>query len=350
MSAAEKLIGLELDGGWVVEARLSLPQGHTGGHFSYGYRVLGPDGTPAFLKAIDFSAAINASDPAVALQSLTEAFNHERALLAECRDRRADRVIRILDDGQVSVPGEVPPIVQYLIFEMADGDVRSQMIHTADFDCAWALRSLHHVATGLKQLHMMRVAHQDLKPSNVLVFDGIVSKVGDVGRSSHPDRRVKHDTFTIAGARPYAPPELRYNHINPDWNARRFACDMYLLGSMVASFFTGLSMSSLIFNELQDSMHPGVGKWGGSYEEVLPYVRDAYGKALDKFAQEVPEPIREDLTQIVRELCDPDPAFRGYPALRGAPNPYDLERYVTRFDLMARRAEIKVTGGVNSHA
>lgn len=54
--------------------------------------------------------------------------------------------------------------VDYLIFELADGDVRSHLDAMPAFDAAFLLRTLHHVATGLQQLHRAQIAHQDLNP------------------------------------------------------------------------------------------------------------------------------------------------------------------------------------------
>ena len=52
----------------------------------------------------------------------------------------------------------------YIILELADGDVRHRL-RKVDRQTAWALRALHHTATGLMQLHSQRIAHQDLRPS-----------------------------------------------------------------------------------------------------------------------------------------------------------------------------------------
>jgi serine/threonine protein kinase len=85
-----------------------------------------------------------------------------------------DRVIRLLADGTISVPeADFPSSAQYLIFELADGDIRKTMDAAQQFDLAWALRTFHHITTGLMQLHKAGTAHQDLKPSNVLTFETV---------------------------------------------------------------------------------------------------------------------------------------------------------------------------------
>jgi serine/threonine protein kinase len=59
----------------------------------------------------------------------------------------------------------------YLPFELATGDLREQVDLSRRFDLAYRLRVLHNSAKGLSQLHNSHIAHQDLKPSNVVTFD-----------------------------------------------------------------------------------------------------------------------------------------------------------------------------------
>lgn len=313
----------------------------TGGNFSEGYIVEDGHGRRAFLKALDYSRALRAPDPAVALQALTEAFNFERAVLQRCGARHLDKVVTALADGTVRLNAGAPDggVVQYLIFELADGDVRSQADVSMRFDLAFILRALHHVATGVYQLHGEGIAHQDLKPSNVLVFKTTgESKIGDLGRAAYRGHSPPHESQGVAGDPSYAPPELLYGFIDPDWFRRRLGCDAYLLGSMAVFFFLGQGLTRLIAAELDPSF--GWQTWTGRYEDVLPYVRDAFGRVIEQFRSNIPLPIREDLVQIVRELCDPDPRLRGHPRNRNQPAlQYSVQRYIARFDLLARRAE-----------
>jgi hypothetical protein len=81
---AEKLLGLDLDGGWkVVEAVERSPES-TGGNFSRGYLVERADGTRGYLKALDLLRAMGEDDPAAVLQAMTEAFNFERRICERC--------------------------------------------------------------------------------------------------------------------------------------------------------------------------------------------------------------------------------------------------------------------------
>jgi serine/threonine protein kinase len=273
------------------------------------------------------------------INALTDAYVFERDLLRRCRDRHLDRVVIAIDSGTIgATPGE---LVLYLVFELADGDVRQQ-IFSAQVDLAWRLRALHHIATGLKQLHGEGIAHQDLKPSNVLLFEGTGSKLADLGRAASKGHTPPHEDFEIAGDRSYAPPELLYHHIPPDWSSRRLGCDAYLLGSMVVFFFCGIGMTQLLVAELPAACRPYT--WAGTFAEAMPHIRQAFGRAVGAFSASVPEGLRERLVGVVRELCEPDPALRGHPKdLRGG-NRYSLERYVTAFDLLARRVECGLMG------
>ncbi len=339
---ASRLLGVQLAGGWHVVERLKRLPGQTGGAFSIGYIVARDDGTKAFLKALDYAGALGSRDPARVLQELTETYNFERDLLK--RTHGMDRIVTGLDDGSITIPDATrgDQVVQYLIFEFADcGDIRKFLDVSNRFDTAWLLRALHHMATGLNQLHTEEIAHQDLKPSNVLVFDAKTSKLADLGRASSRGQAPPHENREVAGDPEYAPLELCYHHVLPDWNSRRLGCDMYLLGGMVVFLFARANLTAMTLQELDPSLRPGA--WQGTYADVLPYVREAFERALSTFAQDVDRAapqLTAHLVQIVRELCDPDPALRGDPQERrpGA-NQFLLIRYVSLFDLLARRAE-----------
>jgi serine/threonine protein kinase len=341
---AEQLKGLVLDGDWKVLAKAERSENATGGCFSCGYVVESGDGTQGYLKALDYSGALAGPDPALALEAMTQAFNFERTLCDKCRDTGLRRVVSAITDGKVFVDRQNPmSVVQYLIFELADGDIRRHMDTLERFDLAWALRTLHHVATGLRELHMVGIAHQDLKPSNVLVFKRVGSKVADLGRASYKGAVGPCDHLDVAGDRNYAPPELLYKYVMSDWAQRRFGCDAYHLGSLAVFLFARACMTSLLLASLAPEYHWRT--WAGSFDEVLPYLRDAFGIAIDVFSQDVHNDIREQMTSIVRELCDPDPRVRGHPHDRaGKGNPYSLERFVSAFNLLASKVEHGLMG------
>jgi serine/threonine protein kinase len=345
------LMGLRLDNGWEIVNQVALGSGATGSNFSVGYIVRKPTGEQGFLKALDYVTRLQfSSDPARDLQAMTEAFNFERDILAACRSM--SRVITAIEEGAVTIPGIPFGTVQYLILELADGDARGHIDAISQFDVAWALRALHHVAVGLFQMHRGDVAHQDVKPSNVLIFDGgSNAKIGDLGRAAARAQAGPFDGQIVAGDPQYAPPETLYGEALASWNARRVGCDVYHLGSMISFFFSRSAMTPLILRHLDPSLWPAKvgGGWGGSYADVLPKLRAAFERAVrdvEASLSNVNSQIAREVLAVVRQLCDPDPALRGHPRTKGRTDtPLALERYVAILDRLARTAEFQLRRG-----
>lgn len=343
LNAAEDLAGERLAGGWTVIDRIPDRPGATGGNFSISYTARHDDGREGFCKVLNYQMAMISPDPATALQGLVEAYNFERDLLRECGEDRLSRVVLSVADGQFQRTGYAFPTVSYLIFEIAEGDIRKVLDTHPSVTLAMKLRWLHHAATGLRQLHDRGVAHQDVKPSNVLVFkdDGNgepPGKIGDLGRATDPKRPMWHDALPIAADSTYAPPEQLYRATPIEFGPRRLACDVYQLGGVAAFLLNGATMNALLTLELHPAHHWS--NWRGTYVDVLPYVRDAFGRAVARVqASSGNAKLDERVARLVQDLCDPDPDQRGHRVTRSRRgNPYSLDRIVTEFDLLARRA------------
>lgn len=339
---AASLAGMELAGGWLVGELLQKAPGQSGGTFSESYAVGNSDGRKAFLKAFDYSLALSSPNTAESLLKLTGAYVFERDLLLECASSRMSRVVLALDAGEIDVPGfGLLSRVNYLVFEPAERDARRHRDLMAQIDVAWALRSLHQVATGLSQLHGKGVAHQDLKPSNVLVFDDQSSKVGDLGRANWSGHQSPYDNLPIAGDWNYAPPELHYGFVLSDELTRRRACDLYHLGSVVLFMFAGVGTTGALAAELDPSFQWG--NWTLGYHDVLPYLIDAFDRVASRLQGEAPVQFADRVVAVFRELCNPDVELRGdTKAPPGTRQRLSLVRFVTRFDLLAREAELGI--------
>jgi len=83
------------------------------------------------------------------------------------------RVIRAIGQGSIAIKG-FPNEIHYLLLELADNDLRGHATQRKTLDNALNMRILHQVALAIETLHFNQIAHQDLKPSNVLMFDGVV--------------------------------------------------------------------------------------------------------------------------------------------------------------------------------
>ena len=342
---AQKLEGEKLQGGWKVEKLISQTEDQTGSNFSTSYLVK-KGNKKAFLKAMDFARALLSPDPARSLEDMLASFNFERDLLKKCR--RMSRIVTILDDGVIRIKnGDPYNVVQYLIFELAEkSDIRSYIEFGQAFDEAWALRTIHSAAVGLRQLHLKGIAHQDLKPSNLVVFKKDNAKLADLGRAYDREEVSIYDDYKVAGDPEYAPPELLYESVDSDINIRRFGCDMYLLGSMVVFFYmNGISMTHLILSDLSHEQKPLPlnGTYSGTYNDVLPYIDHCFTKIINDI-KNLDGPYATEISELVSYLCNPNPRKRGHPKnVRPGVNQYNLEKIVTKFALLALKAESSLT-------
>ena len=256
------------------------------------------------------------------------------------------RVVRAVDDGIVMLGDDSTDIVQYIIFEPADGDLRKLISTFADIDLAWAITITHQSAVGLMQLHTQNIAHQDLKPSNVLSFAGKANaKIADLGCASRSGFRSPRDTLCIPGARQYAAPELVYGQMDRDWRVRRLAPDLFQLGSLICFLYTGKLMLATMLPHVPLEFRPSGfgGDFRGRYADAQPFIYDSFVKALNEVRPSFSGNISEAMFELMGKLCDPNPATRGAggPKWSGA-NQYSLTPFVSRLGILQARAQYAV--------
>jgi serine/threonine protein kinase len=344
--AAQLLEGRVLKGGWRVLNKKTMDSHQTGGVYSCYYEVENGD-RKGFLKAFDYSSAAKASDEFTKeINNITSAYNLEKEILEICRDSGCKNVIEILDSGFINVEEATNyQRVEYLILELAEeGDVRN-VLHEQKVTLEWKIRSLHQLAKGLNELHRLSIAHQDVKPSNIVQTSGR-TKLSDFGSATTINRDKTnlpyHQLKNLAGTWRYAPPELLYGDVATDDTIRRIGCDLYLLGSMVAFYFTDMSMTALIKANLSDTLcwtdHENYGK----YQSIKAYVINAFEQALEDIGRKINDDfLRDKIIEIIRYLCNPDPMKRGHKkniAERGSN--FGLQRFITMFDVLARKIKL----------
>jgi serine/threonine protein kinase len=351
MTAPTRNFALELEGrilknGWRVIRRIERAANATGGRYSKAYVVVDANGREAFLKAIDLTAALGQPEIFRELESILRAYRYERDLVARCASARTDRVVRVWDSGELELESGNPfSLVPYLIFEMADGDMHAFVDFSTGIDVAWTVRTLHEVSVGLSQLHALQIAHQDVKPSNVVMFPDHGSKVGDLGRASSRGHPIDHDAEDRAGDKKYSPPELVYGFGGMDWTGRRFGCDAYMFGALAIFMFSGMCIAVELQQRLPDPLRHE--RFTGTYVDLLPFLQQATNELLLDVERQIPEEIREMMGGMMRSLCEPNPTERGHPVQRRLrlANPFDLHRYTTELDIMSRKAEAAVIRG-----
>lgn len=334
-------------GKWTVIDQISHKPS-SGGNFSVGYVVEDELGYKGFLKALDYSEAFGKPNQADILNHMTSAYIFERDLLGQCCNKRLKHVVKIIDYGQFSLPPEKLPAgfvyplpVDYMVLEMAENSVRSMIDLSLAFDYAWALRSLHNVAVGIEEMHGIQIAHQDIKPSNILLFDKQhLSKLGDVGRSSSLTMPAEHDKYATAGDRSYSPFEQLYGEISTDWRVRRFSCDMFMFGNLIMTYFNNISITTSVLNKLPRDCWPG--RWGDSYSTILPQLHNAFVESLAGFNKGIEPELRTELIAMIQKLCCPDVSLRG--EIKNAHlgvQQYSLQRTISQLDFLAKKYEFQ---------
>jgi len=330
--AADLLAGKVLLDRWVVTEKLMRDEGGSGEARSVCYRAVDSLGNAAFVKTFDFKALERRGD-IQKLEDMAREFNHEKKVHELCLDKKLARVTRIYDSGMCEVDGQV---IHFIICEYAPRSLRDAH-PPGDLGVAASKRliSLRHVAAGLAQLHGIGVAHQDVKPSNAVAFDNGSVKVTDLGSSSCTSLPpAPHDEYSFCGQPNFAPPELLYGE-SGTWHKRRVGCDMYLLGNLLFTSFVGESLTYILCHGLPRELRHT--EFTGSYELVLPVWVGLHYLVVPEFIrQSAPAEVAEELSQIVIEMCHPDPDQRGHRQnMKGSGARYGLERYISAFDRLA---------------
>lgn len=342
--AAERLVGLTLLDKWEVVERIRHDDGLSGGSRSACYRAVSPKGDSAFVKAFDFRRQELAGDTDT-LEKMVREYNYERNVHLFCSAQGITRVTRIYGDGKVLVSGvtEVADkvAVHFLVCEWIDKCLREDQPPGDDsVSASMRLTAMKDSAAALAQLHHSGVAHQDIKPSNAMCSDSGIVKLTDLGSSSCESiNSPPHDLDYLVGQPNYAPYELLYEHPQVSWRRRRFGCDLFLLGNLCFTSFVGGSLSYLALHSIPSQFRHTI--YAGDYAEVIPHLIEAHELLIPHMLEDkVPPQLLDELSTILFCLCHPDPMHRGHTKNIQFNNQFGLERFITRFDVLAKKAKL----------
>lgn len=335
---ADNLKGLLLNEKWAVIDKIEKCVSATGGNFSKSYIVMNKfTGQAAYLKALDYSKAFEKEKQQIdILQGMINAFIYERDILDKCSDKKLDKIVKKFDSGEVNVHPEYPN-VNFIIFEMADCELRKHIKLEGDLDYAWLFRSMHNITVGLRQLHQTKIYHQDLKPSNILLFDGKqTTKIGDLGRTvTNNEIESPFKALNFSGDRGYAPFEVLYRSCGTD-TASRINSDLFMLGNLLVFYLTGTNITVAVKEDLNVGHLPE--NWTGNYVEVSGFLYNSLCKVVEIIYNdlEIIDEERDEVKEIILGLCHPDTNKRGYYRRNVSK---DLEYLISRFDHIARKLE-----------
>lgn len=351
MTRAENFIDMSVNG-WIAIEKIASPKDVDGGdltgsNFSVGY-IVEKGSDRAFLKVIDIDRAIeqgrNNGNIAELLARISQDHKFEERLLNLCADNRLSKIIKIIDSGQINHSDGTPS--PYIIFELADGDVRKLVSRSKLIDDKMKLITLHGAAVGLKQLHGQKIAHQDLKPSNILIFmESKNIKIADLGRSSCQGIPAAHDGYKVAGAVSYAPPEQLYGETPTEWVNRREACDIYHLGTLASFLFSGMTLNTFYKENLHENILPPAwsGKGLANYTDALMHLQVGLSEFISAASSSFPGWAKDDLIWIIKTACNPDYKKRGAPSYRSRSGaPVGIDVYISKFNNLILRSKLQV--------
>ncbi|WP_084297923.1 protein kinase domain-containing protein [Actinoplanes friuliensis] len=252
-------------------------------------------------------------------------FDNEDELLFKLRG--SSNVIARIDAGTGKIPLTQTPSfmpieldVHYIVMELAQACLEDLLAYRDILGWQERIRLFRGLVKGMHQMHLKEVVHRDLKAGNCLVvWQGrghTETKVSDLGRSRDLKNPPKHHALEYLAGRGdlrFAPPELLWmqGFDNPRvW----MQADLYGLGSVLFELATGQGITGVALGSGPDHCHriskmpPNLRR--AHFESQIGDMRGRYELAFDMFKAELPKSIANQMTELVRQLCDPDPSKR----------------------------------------
>jgi serine/threonine protein kinase len=196
------------------------------------------------------------------------------------------------------------------------------------------------------ELHTAQIAHQDLKPSNVLAVETNnlnarpLGKVADLGRAIVAGLPHRFDGLDFPGDKGYAPPEYLYDVVPQSYDERRRGADLYQIGSLITFVLSGGTMSALLYSELPPTLRWDV--WRGDFADIEPSLQDATARSIERVVAGLPDWARPAVRNLLSNLCDPNPGRRnGMNRQMLNVSNFSLARVVSALDRLQKQALLK---------
>ncbi|MBR6938053.1 MAG: hypothetical protein IKH63_10865 [Prevotella sp.] len=314
------------------------------------------DGGSAVMKVLNYNECHNgplngAHDRASLIARETGAFHFESSLAKECTKHRMGNVIRYIDSADIELSDYPIKTVSYIIYEMSEGKIGDFLKFSLKTDfvvdlgmLVEKLKSLHQVTKGVRQLHTKLIAHHNITPQSVEVFDAnTLSKVGGL-QKSRTHQELLHSPVSARlfdGDYTYAPPEAYFNYKMSEEMSTYYQIDNYMLGNLIVYYLSMMNLTTLISNKCPYSLSHWASK-GADYNDVLPAIIAAFNQSIEEIKSSIcVEELREPIAQIIEGLCHPVPEKRGYPGGFSKPQANaDLQRVLSKLDVLYNKAQL----------
>lgn len=337
---AKELVGFTIAERWELKRLLHEKPPESGGNFGTGYVAYDlKEKVERFVKVVDFRARLaNISQ----LTAMLQIAQFEVEMHRHCA--RLSRVVRMIDHGQlffVSSAGQEYSLL-CLVLERGEGDIKSHVDFLPDRSPYWKLWVLRDVALAVTQIERANLAHNDIKPSNVIRFESKGPnhniKLGDIGRAVTKQGTGPFDSLEWAGDPRHRPIETLYGLKETEFQNRHTAADAYMLGNLMSFLFAGVSLTERVVNSIPEEYRPG--NYTGEYQKLLDIIRHAWTAIVQgQIAPTFPPELRNELTAILSSLTEPDPRVRGdLRARRGGM--VGMDRIYAKLERLAHRALI----------
>lgn len=158
-------------------------------------------------------------------KSLLERFFREAEVAASVRH---PNVVEIIEFGTANE--QTSP---YIVMELVTGSTLQQTYRDRDqFDIVEKTHILRQVASALAAIHRRKICHRDVKPSNIIIDDGLNVKMTDFGIALVPGSDLTIDLHLIGSPAYMAPEAFRSPKISP-------LADIFSLGIVAYELFLG---------------------------------------------------------------------------------------------------------------
>lgn len=322
--------------------------------YSLFYHVENENG-PAIMKVLDTEKCNRGDkDEGISRTELlsreTTAFHYETKVAEACTGHHMSNVIRYIESGEVEFDDYTIPTVTFIVYELSEGRIGDfiKFSSKADFvtDLGMLvdkLKSLHQVTKGVKQLHTNAIAHHNITPQSVEVFDdNSKHKLGALhtSKSNQNDLHSPDSGKLFNGDLTFAPPEAFFDFRIPDTMSSYYQIDTYMLGNLVVYYLTSLNLTTLLNQHLPYSLKE-LASNSADYIAVLPEITNAFDLVLQNIKSSIcVEELQAPIIEIISCLCNPDPERRGYPGgFKDAHTNADLQRVLTKLDVLYNQAQ-----------
>jgi serine/threonine-protein kinase len=163
------------------------------------------------------------------------------------------------------------------------------------------------VADGLSFAHQQDIVHRDVKPSNIMVMNGLLAKITDFGIARLPNSAVKTMTGLILGSPRYMSPE---QVIGKAIDARSdiFSLGVVLYEALTAvAPFDGDNVNAIMYATVNTTPPPPSAHIRGVPPMLDLIVAKAMAKLLEDRYQSVKE-LADDLREVRRQMDHSRPA------------------------------------------